>query len=148
MIGAYWVQPGVTYEEVFNWIGITFRPLLYAAEQDVRNDLKSKAQEGTRSKSKKREAELTASIMDKVSVVLAPDPPATFQPIRPIRPMRHGPVTRSNAARASASSPHLPQPPALKEKEKVAVAIEPPPSPPNKRTRYERTGPILNLPCV
>jgi len=25
MIGAYWVQPGVRYEEVFNWIDVTFR---------------------------------------------------------------------------------------------------------------------------
>jgi hypothetical protein len=130
MIGAYWVQPGVTYEEVFNWIDITFRPLFYAAEQDVRNSVGSIKNESARSRT---EATLTASIIEKVDIVLGPEPAAVFQPIQPIRP---GPVTRSNAARASA--PHL------EEK----AAIEPPPSPPTERTHYERTGPILNLLCV
>lgn len=139
MIGAYWVQPGVTYEEVFNWVDTTFRPLFYAAEQDVRNDVKSKKNEGARSKTENRDAALTASIIDKVDFVLGPGPPPIFQPIQPKRP---GPVTRSNAARASV--PHPPQPQALAE----VVVIEPPSSPPTKRTRYERTGPVLTLPCV
>jgi len=134
MVGAYWMQPGVTYEEVFNWIDTTFRPLLYAAEQDVRNEVKSKKNEGARSKTDNREAALTVSIIDKVDLVLGPGPPAVFQPIQSKRP---GPVTRSNAARASASPLQ-----ALREE----AAIEPPSSPPPaKRPRYERTGPVLLL---
>ncbi len=139
MIGAYWVQPGVTYEEVFNWVDTTFRPLFYAAEQDIRNDVKSKKNEGARSKTKIRDATFTASVMEKVDSVLGPGPPAIFQPIQPKRP---GFVTRSNAVRAS--TPHLAQPHALGEE----VVIEPSLSPPAKRARYERTGPVLSLPCV
>jgi hypothetical protein len=139
MIGAYWVQPGVTYEEVFNWIDTTFRPLFYAAEQDVRNEVKSKTNEKTRSKTENRNAALTASIIEKVDFALGPGPPAIF---RPIQPKRAGPVTRSNAARPS--DPHPPQPQALGEE----AAIEPPSEPPAKRTRYERTGPVLDLLCV
>ena len=136
MVGAYWVQPGVTYEEVFNWIDTTFRPLFYAAERDVRNDVKSKANEGARSKTDNRDAALTVSMIEKVDSVLGPGPPAIFQPIQPIRP---GPVTRSNAVRASVPHPLQPQAP------QEEVAIEAPTPPPSKRRRYERTGPSLNL---
>ena len=128
MVGAYWVQPGVTYEEVFNWVDTTFRPLFYAAEQDVRNDVKSK--------NKNRDAALTAAVIEKVNSVLGPGPPAVFQPIQP---KRHGLVTRSNAAPAS-----TPPPPAQPQALGGEGVIEPP----TKRTRYERTGPALDLPCV
>ena len=131
MVGAYWVQPGVTYEEVFNWIDTTFRPLFYAAEQDIRNDLKA-----ARSKIENRDAALTIAIIEKVDSVLGPGPPAIFQPILPMRP---GPVTRSNAVRTSAAQPPQPQVP---REEVVAMP------PPAKKPRYERTGPSLKLPCV
>ena len=139
MVGAYWVQPGVTYEEVFNWIDTTFRPLFYAAEQDVRNDVKSKANEGARSKTEKRDAALTVSMIEKVDSVLGPGPPAVFRPIRPMRP---GPVTRSNAAPANVPQP--PQPQAPQEE----VAIEAPMPPPSKRRRNERKRQTLTLLCV
>lgn len=135
MVGAYWVQPGVTYEEVFNWVDTTFRPLFYAAEQDVRNDVNMKKHEGVRSKIKNRDAALTAAVIQKIDSVLGPGPPAVFQPIQPKRP---GPVTRSNVARAS--TPPRPQPQAVGGD----AVIEPP----TKRARYERTGPVLKLPCV
>jgi hypothetical protein len=139
MVGAYWVQPGVTYEEVFNWIDMTFRPLFYAAEQDVRNTVKAKQNEGARSKTENRDAKITTAIINNFSVVPAAGPPPTCHPIRELRP---GPVTRSNAARARALHPPQPQP------LEGTVAIKPPSSPPTKRARYERTGPVLNLPYV
>ena len=145
MVAAYWVQPGVTYEAVFNWIDVTFRPLFYAAEQDVRNVVKTKANEGARSKDQNRDAVLTDSIIDQVGFILGPEPLPTFQPIQPLRP---GPVTRSNAAPANtAIQPPQPQPrPRPLEEETVATkALS---LPPTKRTRYERTGPVLNLPYV
>lgn len=141
MVGAYWVQPGVTYEEVFNWIDVTFRPLFYAAEQDVRNTVKAKQNEGARSRTENRDAKLTTSIISKFGAVLATEPPPTCHPIRVLRP---GPVTRSNAARARALLPPQPQPQPFEG----TVAIKPPSSPPTKRARYERTGPVLDLPYV
>ena len=154
MVGAYWVQPGVTYEAVFNWIDVTFRPLFYAAEQDVRNVVETKRNEGARSKAKNRDAALTTLIISKVGRVLGPEPLPTFQPIQPLHPgLRSGPVTRSNAARANNAlqPPQLqlqpqpqPQPRLLEE----TVATRLPPSPPTKRTRYEPTGPVLSLPYV
>ena len=139
MVGAYWLQPGVTYEEVFNWIDTTFRPLIYAAEQDIRSGVRSKENERARSKTENRESALTVSMIKKVGSVLGPGPPAIFRPIQPKRP---GPVTRSNAAPASV--PHPPQPQAPREE----VVIEGPTPPPTKRARYERTGPTLELLCV
>lgn len=126
MVAAYWVQAGVTYEEVFNWVDVTFRPLFYAAEQDIRNAIKAKQNERARLKTESREAKLTTCIIGEVGGERAREPPPP------------GPVTRSNAARAKA------QLYALEE----TGAIKPPSSPPAKRTRYERTGPVLNLPYV
>jgi hypothetical protein len=145
MVGAYWVQPGVTYEEVFNWIDVTFRPLFYVAEQDVRNGVKAKIHEKARLKAENREAALTSSIIHRVNLVVGPT--ARFKPIQPIRPgPGPGPVTRSNAARRSAPHPPHPQPQPLKED---AEAVKPPPSsPPTKRVRFERTGPVLNVSWV
>ena len=139
MVGAYWVQPGVTYEEVFNWVDVTFRPLFYAAEQDVRNDVKAKKNEGARSKADDQDAKLTRDIISRVSVVLGPEPGPTFRPIQALRP---GPVTRSNAAPAKGLHPPQPRPQRPLEE---TVATMPPSSPPTKRMRYERTGPVLDL---
>ena len=145
MVGAYWVQAGVTYEDVFKWIDATFRPLLYAAELDVRNDVELKTNEKARSKTDNRDANVTSLMINKVRAVLAPEPPAPFQLIRALRP---GPVTRSNAGRARAAD--CPQPPpveAVEEAEAVGVK-ERAESPPTKKIRYERTGPVLNLAYV
>jgi hypothetical protein len=136
MVGAYWMQPGATYEEVFNWIDVTFRPLFYAAEQDVRS-------EGVRSRTEKREVALTTSIINKVKPALAPEPPATFGPIRRKRP---GVVTRSNAVPLPPPPPPPPPQPQPQSVESMVVATKPPSPPPAKRLRYERTGPVLNLP--
>lgn len=135
MVAAYWVQAGVTYEEVFNWVDVTFRPLFYAAEQDIRNAVKAKKNERARLKTEHREAKLTICIIDEVGGGRAQERPPTLRAIEGLPP---GPVTRSNAARAKA------QLYALEETE----AVKPPSSPPAKRTRYERTGPVLNLPYV
>jgi len=110
MVGAYWMQPGATYEEVFNWIDVTFRPLF-------------------------------TSIINKVKPALAPEPPATFRPIRRKRP---GVVTRSNAVPLPPPPP--PPQPQPQSVESMVVATKRPSPPPAKRPRYERTGPVLNLP--
>jgi hypothetical protein len=150
MIGAYWVQAGVTYEDVFQWIDATFRPLLYAAELDVRNDVESKTNEKARSKTDNRDANVASLMINTVRAVLAPEPRAPFRPIRALRP---GPVTRSNAGRASAAAAAAdcpqpqpqPQPPLMEEVVAVRQGSEPPPT---KKIRYERTGPVLNLEYV
>ena len=124
MVGAYWVQGGVTYEEVFNWVDVTFRPLLYAAEQDVRDEMKGKKNENTRWKT---EGPLTIWMMRKVEVEGGPKRAA-----RRARPVTRsmGGQTRAGQAAEGGSG------------EEKMMGIERG----AKRSRYERTGPVLPPP--